>query len=303
MILQAIYRTKLEHYRRLINDCLQQAVQEGENPQIHALLWSAVENGRRFRPLLFMLGYKVFGQETDENSLQLAVAIEMLHKASLLHDDLVDADDYRRGKPTFHQRYGSEKAIITGDLLVALAGVRFQRFAGAELTGRWLELYRTLCYGELLDVLSGEAEVDQTFIEAIIYGKTAAFLEYILETAAALCRASAEHQRLLGAFGREIGYLFQYLNDWNNWSGRETQLGRPAGSDLAGGKVNLIALLQQRGEKPEMIEAKLRGVMMKHRKRADQLLTDLGIDNKYTALLRHFLNGKETAWYWIDPDV
>jgi len=85
----------------------------------------------------------------------LTAAIEMLHKASLLHDDLIDGDDYRRGKPAFHCRHGLEKTIIAGDLLVALAGARFQRFAGPELTGRWLELYRKLCYGEFLDVISG----------------------------------------------------------------------------------------------------------------------------------------------------
>ncbi|NLY91520.1 MAG: polyprenyl synthetase family protein [Firmicutes bacterium] len=302
MIVQGIYRTKLEKYRVLVDDRLRQAVTEEKNPRIRALLWAAVENGRRFRPLLFILTYKLLGQEPDACAYELAAAIEMLHKASLLHDDLIDGDDYRRGKPAFHRRYGPEKTIIVGDLLVALAGTRFQRFAGPELTGDWLELYRKLCYGEFLDVISGDEEVDRPFIEAMIYGKTAGFLEFILGTAAALCQAPPSQQHLLAAFGREIGFLFQYLNDWNNWSGRESAIGRPAGSDQAKGRVNLITLLQQEGMAPEAIEEHLRLVLAAHRQKAGQLLKSLGIKNKYTAFLGRLLNRRETDWYWTDPD-
>lgn len=292
----------LERYRKKINEKIEQTINEEKHPCVRSLLGTAVRNGQRFRPLLFLMTYKILGHEPDETSYELAAAIEMLHKASLIHDDLIDHDDYRRGKPAFHLQHGSEKAIIIGDLLVALASVRFARFAGENQIEHWLSQYHKLCYGELLDVISADYPVNQDFVEEMIYGKTASFLEFIFETAAIACQATKEKQKLLGRFGQEIGFISQYINDWNNWSGREVAVGREPGSDLAKGKINLIALYLQKEDKPEKVSEQLREVIERHSKKAHQILNELGPDNKYTKILRKILTEKYTGWYWAEKD-
>lgn len=305
LLLQQIYEQRLEKYRRSISAILAEIVDAEPNGAIREMLQYALGTGRRFRPLLFLLVYKVLGKDIDRNAYELAAAIELLHKASLLHDDLVDRDTYRRSLPTFHVRYGMSQTVIMGDYLVAEASLRFSRASHAELVDLWLDQYRKLCYGELLDVLDTADGVDDLQrVDAIVYGKTASFLEFVCLTAAITAGATESQQRCLATFGKEIGYLFQIVNDWNNWSGLEEKVGRSSGRDVEHGKVNHISLLLANGwTSKEDIAAQVTLLIDRHAAAAEAALVELDIRNNYTAVLRQILEDRYDVWYWMDPNT
>lgn len=305
MFVQQIYEYKLNKYRSRVDERLQRLIQAEPDPEIRNMISYAVQSGRRFRPLLFLLAYKVLERPIDENGYQLAAAIELLHKASLLHDDLVDDDELRRGRPSFHTRFGAAPAVIVGDLLVARASLQFERYAPPGLVLLWLRQYEKLCYGELLDIMgSGEPDKMGDRVESIIYGKTASFLEFVLQAGAAAAGGSRRQQELLGAFGKQIGFIFQIVNDWNNWSGFEEQLGRCVGSDLAQGKVNHITVAIQKGcTDKDQVFAWVRRSIEEHSVAARRVLAALNIRNRYTELLGKILEDTYAAWYWVDTDV
>lgn len=301
-MLQQIYHRSLKSYLERIESQLESVANEQEDTIVQEMVSYALGSGRRFRPLLFLLTYRLLDTHPDEAAFGLATAIEILHKASLLHDDLVDSDNYRRGRPAFHTRYGMAKTIIAADLLVAEANLRFNKYADTELARMWHKQHRSLCYGELLDVISLDVQANREQVARIIYGKTAGFLEFVLRAGCYAAGGTEEQQELLASFGREVGFIFQIINDYNNWSGLEEQLGRKAGGDLEQGKANYLSLLganaPSAGGIPELLDREIR----RHQAQAAQALDRLGISNEVAFALHSLLDEKYDTWYWLDED-
>lgn len=304
LLLEQMYREVLQPYRDRIDEKLAEVAASQENRHIREMVSYALEGGRRFRPLLFIIVCKLLGREPDERVYSLASAMEILHKASLLHDDLVDGDRFRRGRETFHEKFGYEQAVVVGDLLVAEASIRFYRNAAPELIGSWLEQYRKLCFGEAMDVIGfrGVQGADgglRKLIDDIIYGKTASFMEFVFSVAAYTAGASDEQRTLLAGFGRHLGFMFQIINDLNNWSGLEAGLGRAEGSDLSQGRANHVTFLARVGRHDRAeVERLVKEIVEAHDASAREALRRLGIRNQYTFILNEILDGKYNEWYW-----
>lgn len=313
MILKKIYKRKLQKYRNQIDQVLHQVVESKiEDEEILQMVEYALESGRRFRPLLFILTYKIFDSNVSQEAFQMAAGAELLHKASLIHDDLLDDDQYRRGKVSFCHKYDEKMAVIIGDLLVSLA---FETFIGATndpfLTSKWTALYRKLATGETRDLLwEQDWQISEEKVNEMIYGKTASFLEFVMEAGTYLSSEDSNKSRLMGQFGKEIGFAFQIMNDLNNWRGLEEELGRQTGGDIKSGKVNPVTLLvyknrenfSQRSKLKEYVIEEAKGLAREHINTARNLFEQLGITNKYTKVVGRILDEFDQKWFWVDND-
>ena len=204
--------------------------------------------GKRIRPALLLLISKALanGKETP-HALELAVVVEFIHTATLLHDDVVDESTLRRGRETANAAFGNAASVLVGDFLYSRA---FQMMI-APKDLRVMEILsdatNTIAEGELLQLLNmNDPEVDEESYLQVIRYKTAKLFEASTELGAILAKASAEQQKQAAAFGRHIGTAFQLMDDLLDYTANASQMGKNAGDDLREGKptLPLIYLLE-----------------------------------------------------------
>ncbi|ADY25249.1 Geranyltranstransferase [Deinococcus proteolyticus MRP] len=207
--------------------------------------------GKRLRPLVTLLSAQALQVGAPEDAgghhgdaLALAICIELLHSASLLHDDLIDDADTRRGQEAAFRRYGNVVSVMSGDFMLArLLMLLSELPAAARLTRAFGEVASVICEGEVLQfqvAAYGNPTPEQ--YSRIIYGKTAALLELAAAAPALLLGASAAQEQALRQYGRELGMAFQIRDDLLDLLGREEDLGKPVGSDLREGKATFAVL-------------------------------------------------------------
>ncbi|WP_034384940.1 polyprenyl synthetase family protein [Deinococcus sp. YIM 77859] len=209
--------------------------------------------GKRARPTVTFLAAQALGAEAGHPSwpavTDLAVCIELLHSASLLHDDLIDDADTRRGQQAAFRRFGNVVSVMSGDfmlsrLLTLLAGMP----QGAALTRAFGETASQICEGEVLQFqVAAYAEYQLGTYLDVIHGKTAALLELAAGAPALLLDVPAPQQAALMTFGREYGLAFQMQDDLLDLTGDEATLGKPVGGDLREGKATLPVLFLLEG--------------------------------------------------------
>jgi geranylgeranyl diphosphate synthase, type II len=221
----------------------------GTPPRLHAAIrYSALSPGKRLRPLLVLSACEAAGGRW-QRALPAAAALECVHAFSLVHDDLpcMDDDDYRRGRPTTHKKYGEAVALLAGDALLAAA---FEELA--TLTRRGVSAARVLASigvlsraagareliaGQVLDLAAEGRRVAAKAVRAIHVRKTAALLIAALEIGAIVAGASAARRRRLRTVGRALGLAFQIHDDLLNRASSLKRLGKRAGTDDARGKA------------------------------------------------------------------
>lgn len=192
--------------------------------------------GKRVRPLALLLACACFGS-IDARARELAAAAELVHMATLLHDDVIDDGDQRRGRPTSRRIWGNAVSVLAGDLLL----VEALRLACRTHEATWSELVSTLgrlVEGEVVQ-LRGRHEValvEGTYFE-ILRGKTASLFEWALRAGARQGGARTEAIDALGRFGAHLGMAFQLVDDVIDYDGENT--GKTMLADLAEGKVTL----------------------------------------------------------------
>ena len=207
----------------------------------------AAAGGKRLRPSLVYLATRVLGGR-DEQAHDLAVAIELLHSASLLHDDLLDNADTRRGRETAFRRFGNVVSVMSGDymlskLLVLLAGLP-DPASVQTLTRAFGETAAAICEGEVLQFqVAAYGDYSHDNYLEIIRGKTGVLIELALSAPALLLGVPGEQRQALRTFGREYGLAFQMQDDLLDLAGDETTLGKPVGGDLHEGKATYPVLL------------------------------------------------------------
>lgn len=197
--------------------------------------------GKRLRPSVTFLAARTLGSE-DPREVDLAVAVELLHSASLLHDDLIDDADRRRGQEAAYRRYGNIVSVMSGDfmlskLLLLLADMP------PSLTREFGETAALICEGEVLQFQAaayGEYTLDNYL--SIITGKTAALLRTAARAPALLLGAPEERRGALSTFGLEFGLAFQMQDDLLDLAADAGTLGKPVGGDLREGKATLPVL-------------------------------------------------------------
>ena len=206
--------------------------------------------GKRFRPQLTLLSALAFEYEGPAAVL-MAAAMELIHTATLVHDDIVDESDSRRGRATANFFWGNSASVLMGDYLVIKAFTIAAETGDPRLFRLLCDTIGRMCEGEVLQIcVRAETNLEvETYLE-IIEAKTAILMATCCRTGALLGGAALEQTEALTAFGTRVGLAFQIIDDVLDYTGEEKSLGKPVGSDLREGKVTLplIYALERAGE-------------------------------------------------------
>lgn len=229
-----------------------------EFPVVSSLVLELVRSGgKRLRPLVLLLAGRAY--DPDVELLTTAAAgIELLHTASLVHDDTVDRSALRRGKPTLNSMLSSGSVILLGDYLFAQSAM----FAAATQSPRAVTIFAStladICDGQLREIFDAH-RLDQTReeYERRIYGKTASLFAGAAEMGALLSRAPESHVQALRAYGADIGLAFQVIDDVLDLREGTQDLGKPAGNDLRQGTITLPTMIYASQLEPGTAPAKL----------------------------------------------
>jgi octaprenyl-diphosphate synthase len=205
--------------------------------------------GKRFRPQLALLSAHLF--EYDGPAVvPMAAAMELIHTATLVHDDIVDESDSRRGRATANFFWGNSASVLMGDFLVIKAFTIATETGDLRLLRLLCDTIGRMCEGEVLQICarSEPGLAIDTYLK-IIEAKTAVLMATCCRTGALLGEAKRSQTEALTAFGRKVGLAFQIIDDILDYTGDEEVLGKPVGSDLREGKVTLplIYALQRAG--------------------------------------------------------
>jgi octaprenyl-diphosphate synthase len=200
--------------------------------------------------MALLLASACFG-EVPEASRHLAVCVELIHSATLLHDDVIDEGTERRGRESARMVWGNAVSVLSGDLLLTHALLTAQREAPALMPGL-LNMLRRLVEGEIVQLRGrSELEVSEAVYAAILRDKTAALFRFSTGAGAQLAGASQRWQALLGEFGESIGMAFQLVDDLLDYSGEDT--GKTMFADLRQGKLTLPLVLAVQ-DHPNLLE-------------------------------------------------
>jgi geranylgeranyl diphosphate synthase type II len=217
-----------------------------------AIEYSLLAPGKRLRPQLVIFAARACGQDDLQRAMPGAVAVEMIHAYSLVHDDLpaMDDDDLRRGRPTCHKKFDEATAILVGDALLTRAfEVLASEVKPAERAARCCaELAQaagaTALVGGQADDLDGEfGQSTVAQLESIHRRKTGALFRVALRLGAILAEATPEQTRALDQYGQNLGLAFQVVDDLLDVSGSEPQVGKRLGKDVHQGKATYPAML------------------------------------------------------------
>lgn len=197
--------------------------------------------GKRVRPTLTILVGKMLGADFDR-LLDLAAAIEMLHTATLIHDDLVDDASLRRGARTINATWPPAASVLAGDLVFAIAANLAADTKSVRVMEMFAETLAVIVNGEIAYLFDDRAAFDREAYYRWIYAKTASMFE--LATGAAAILSSAREEEISSArqFGREIGMAFQIVDDVLDFTGAQADIGKPVGNDLRQGTITLPTL-------------------------------------------------------------
>ena len=206
--------------------------------------------GKHLRPYLTIKACEAAGGKMKD-AVPFAAALEILHNFTLVHDDVMDNDDLRRGKPTVHAKYGEPMAILAGDLLFAKVYQSVLDYAPAHMSSddvvrtlqKMTDAIILLCEGQALDVSFPKAtdvvEDDYLFM---IGGKTSALFKACAEVGAIVAGASTDKVESLAKFAWDAGIAFQIYDDILGITADESKLGKPVGSDIREGKKTIIMI-------------------------------------------------------------
>lgn len=213
------------------------------------LHYSLFNGGKRVRPLLVMLASRFCG--TDNSELyRLGVAFEYLHVATLMHDDVIDHADTRRGKDSANKKFGLVAAILAGDFLLARAMTMVGELAGQKGLAIFCDAARAMVDGEFVQLRNSEQYElsEEKYFEAI-QGKTAKFISAACEVGVVFSGAEEKAQAAFRIYGSNLGAAFQIVDDLLDYVGDASKTGKKIGNDLVEGKVTLplILALQQAG--------------------------------------------------------
>ena len=199
--------------------------------------------GKRLRPLLVLLAARSCG-DSSQNPVKLAVAIEFLHTAMLLHDDVVDESTLRRGRRTANAEWGNAASVLVGDFLHSRAFELMVELGCIDVMALISKATNGIAEGEVqqLTLLQNTSTSEADYLE-VIYRKTALLFEVSAESGAVLGGANASEAAAYREYGRHLGLAFQLMDDWLDYEGTAQELGKNTGDDLAEGKVTLPIIL------------------------------------------------------------
>ena len=228
-------------------------VMSHENPILNeALVHMRQRLGKMMRPILVILSARMVGRCTQE-VLHAAVALEMLHTASLVHDDVVDESDRRRGQASVNARFGNKAAVLVGDYVLSMALEHAALTQSTQVVGLVAQLGQTLADGELLQLYNTQSDIiDEKSYYSVIRKKTASLFAACSQIGAILAGGSDDDVERLRQVGQITGICFQLRDDIFDYDDKH-DVGKPAGNDMKEGKLTLPAIhAVLRGGDPEM---------------------------------------------------
>ena len=202
--------------------------------------------GKRLRPMLTIAAAKLAGYE-GEGHIRLAAAVEFMHTATLLHDDVVDDSDYRRGRKAARLLWGNQASVLVGDFLLGQAFRMMVDVGSLPALKILSNAAAVIAEGEVMQLAAAKdlATTEDAYL-AIIDAKTAALFSAAAEVGAAIGERPAAEQAALRSYGKSLGIAFQLVDDALDYSGDSAKLGKSVGDDFREGKITLPVILAYR---------------------------------------------------------
>lgn len=221
-----------------------------------------LSGGKRIRPALLILVARALGAESVERIIRMATVMEFLHTATLIHDDIIDDSDIRRGKPSVRSQWGNDIAVLSGDWLYMSAFENTLKERSFEILDILTRVTRQMTEGELMQLdLRGRVDISVEEYLNIVHRKTAFLISACCEIGAILASATREEQYLMQQFGLKIGVAFQLADDLLDFTSSTERLGKPAASDLRQGKLTL-PLIYLRDQSDEKVLNMIRSIII-----------------------------------------
>jgi len=207
--------------------------------------------GKRLRPQMVLLSAHGFGFR-GENHVALAAIIEFIHTATLLHDDVVDASELRRGKETANSVWGNEASVLVGDFLYSRAFEMMVEVGSMRIMEILAHATNTIAEGEVMQLLNchDPDTTEQLYLE-VIRSKTAKLFEAATQIGAVLCARPSAEEQAMACYGMHLGTAFQLIDDVLDYSASSDDIGKNVGDDLAEGKPTLPVIFALRTGTPK----------------------------------------------------
>ena len=234
-----LIKPDLKRMSQIIEDTLKSDV-----PLINQIGNHIIQSGgKRLRPTLLLLSANACQSNTTAYQNKIAIAaciIELIHTATLLHDDVVDHSNLRRGKPTANHVFGNPEAVLTGDYLYSRAFELMVSLDQTEIFKQFAQTTNLISKGEVMQLSNiGKVSLSETEYLEVIYRKTASLFECATRVGAIVTQSDASIIHNMAHFGRDLGMGFQIIDDLLDYTGNATEMGKNMGDDLREGKMTL----------------------------------------------------------------
>ncbi len=195
--------------------------------------------GKRLRPIIHLISARAFGYDGDRH-IDLAAIVEFIHTATLLHDDVVDASELRRGEATANHLWGNEASVLVGDFLYSRAFQMMVDIGSMKVMDILADATNTIAEGEVLQLLNchDPDTTEERYLE-VIHNKTAKLFESAARLGAVISEGSDAQEAAMTAYGMHLGCAFQLIDDVLDYTADSGELGKNVGDDLAEGKPTL----------------------------------------------------------------
>lgn len=235
------FLTPVQEQIKRVEDRMREQACESHPDLRAALEHLLASGGKRVRPTIVLLVGTMLGGQEDR-LITIGAAIELLHTATLVHDDLIDGSLLRRGMPTINARWSPAATVLTGDFLFARAAKLAAEAEHLPLMDHFARTLATIVNGELTQLFTSRGLISRENYYQRIYAKTASLFEMSARAAALVSPVDEAIVEAMSAFGYEIGMAFQIVDDILDFTGDQTTVGKPLGSDLLQGLVTLPAI-------------------------------------------------------------
>jgi len=220
---------------------------DAHHPDLHTVVEHLVSSGgKRVRPAVTLLTGRMFGAD-PKRLIILAASIEMLHTATLVHDDLIDGSLLRRGIPTVNAEWSPAATVLAGDYIFARAAKMAAQTDSVDVMQSFAEALATIVDGEITQMFTSRGIASREDYYQRIYAKTASMFVLATKSAALISECDEGTVEAMRIFGYEIGMAFQIVDDILDFTGEQEAVGKPVASDLRQGLVTLPAIYYQEG--------------------------------------------------------
>jgi len=240
--------------------------------------------GKRIRPLLTLAAAKLCGYKDGDRDINLAACVELIHNATLLHDDVIDNSDLRRGIKTANSVWGNQSSILVGDYLLSRCFEMMVEDGSAEILKLLASTSSTIAQGEVLQLeYKGEIDLLEETYFNIINMKTAALFSAATKVGACISSKSKKEKDALESYGKNLGLAFQIADDALDYFAKDIFFGKKIGKDFYEGKTTLpLIIIFQRANKEE--RNLLKKIFKKEKRNEEDFSETLALINKYKAV-------------------